>query len=115
MTPPPCPSCLADDGTPGAVLCREECDEYPPAVRLICAACGHGFAGTDSEFEQAQAADAARWTHPRDMPEPPAGCEMGGVGCCKACSAPPGYHARWCAMRAASDREIARLRGAVST
>ena len=54
-------------------------------------------------------------THPRDMPEPPAGCEMGGVDCCKACSAPPGHHAKWCAMRAASDREIARLRGAVST
>ena len=53
--------------------------------------------------------------HPRDMPEPPAGCEMGGSGACKACSAPPGSHCWWCAMRAASEREIARLRGAVSS
>ena len=53
--------------------------------------------------------------HPRDMPEPPSDAEMGGVGCCKACSAPAGYHCQWCAMRAASDREIARLRGAVSS
>ena len=52
--------------------------------------------------------------HPRDMPEPPAGCVMGGVGSCPACQSPPGYHRQWCAMRAASDREIARLRGAVS-
>ena len=114
MTPPPCPACLVDDGTPGAVLCREECDEYPAEVRLICAACGHGYRGTDAEVEQAKAADAARWTHPRDMPEPPAGFEMGGHGACKACSAPPGSHCWWCAMRAASDREIARMRGAVS-
>ena len=48
--------------------------------------------------------------HPRDMPEPLPGCVMGGSGACKACSAPPGSHCRWCAMRAASDREIARLR-----
>lgn len=52
--------------------------------------------------------------HPRDMPEPPSGCEMGGVDSCPACSAPPGYHCQWCAMRAASDREIAKLRRAVS-
>ena len=48
--------------------------------------------------------------HPRDMPEPLPGCVMGGVGSCPACSAPPGYHKAWCAMRAASDREIAGLR-----
>jgi hypothetical protein len=48
--------------------------------------------------------------HPREMPEPPAGCEMGGPGCCKACEAPTGFHVWWCAMRGASAREIAALR-----
>jgi hypothetical protein len=48
--------------------------------------------------------------HPREMPEPPEGCEMGGPGSCKACQAPTGFHCWWCAMRGASAREIAALR-----
>jgi len=52
--------------------------------------------------------------HPRDMPEPLPDAVFGAPGSCPACSAPPGYHKAWCAMRAASDRELRALRGAVT-
>lgn len=48
--------------------------------------------------------------HPRYMPTPPVGVTDGGPGACQSCNAALGHHHRWCALRGASDAEIARLR-----
>lgn len=59
---PPCPACMASDGTPGVAVTRAthaRGEEYAPEVSLCCCACGHGWAGSNEEVEQATRADAA--------------------------------------------------------